>query len=487
MSASILFSLLVFLYVNFTIPILSSKINRLTEVYALTALFFLYITLLATPLTRYFPMLPYRGEYIKARRALGVSACYFALLHASSAFFFNLGGFAGLSFLSNKYIVALSLSFTALLILLILAATANDKAIEKLGFARWKAIHRLVYLAGILTLIHAVMLGTHFAVLSSLIPKIVFSATAFLLILEARRFDEWVSSKFSGLPNFGITGVLVISSVLYFLSGYVYDSDGSGFGIHSKHIIQARKDIASGVKLGVSFSPLEGIVPARKQRLMFRVFNESTGETIKKFALNQEKIMHVIIVGEDFNFFDHIHPEFKDDSFFIDYAFPKEGKYRVYADYVPEGMGEQYRAFQVKVGTKDVASTFNVVENDTASNGIYVSKLTSADKLKAKDISAGKQLLSMNVTDSRGNPVENIETYLAAFGHMVMINTSTYEYVHVHPKQSYVPYEGETSGPLVEFSPLGIYSNIKPGVYKLYVQFKIDGKINVFDYFVRIN
>src|SRR5687768_10635906 len=88
----------VFFWVRFQNPESTTQIIKLTQFYALLALVNLYITLMTTPITRTFTFLPYRAQYMKARRAFGVSVFFFGLLHASLAFFGQLGGFPGLPF-----------------------------------------------------------------------------------------------------------------------------------------------------------------------------------------------------------------------------------------------------------------------------------------------------------------------------------------------------------------------------------------------------
>ena len=116
----------IYLWVKLFIPEGNLQIVKLTEYYALTTISFLYLSLLTTPLYHAFPKLPGRAQYTKARRALGVSAFFFALMHVYFAFFGQLGGFAGLSFLSTNYLIAISLSTIALLILGLLALTSFD-------------------------------------------------------------------------------------------------------------------------------------------------------------------------------------------------------------------------------------------------------------------------------------------------------------------------------------------------------------------------
>lgn len=192
---SILLSAAFYFYIIYTTSEPSLQIIKITQIYALTATFYLYITLLASPLTQIFTFLPFRSQYIKARRALGVSAFYFGLLHTLFAFFGELGGFPALPSLPGKYLLAISLSFTALVILTLMAATAFDFMIDKLGFAKWKMLHRLVYLAAFFIIIHALLLGTHFQDLSGIIPKIFFIALIILLILELIRFVKYLAGK----------------------------------------------------------------------------------------------------------------------------------------------------------------------------------------------------------------------------------------------------------------------------------------------------
>lgn len=194
----LLFSFLVasgiYLYVDANFPE-NLQPRRLTQFYALAAISYLYITLLASPLTRAFPRLPYRGPYLKARRALGVSAFFFAVLHARNAFWGILGGFDGVLQLSGNTFWAVLAGTASLFILTLIAATAFDFMVEKLTFARWKALHRLVYLVSILVIFHAFTLGEHFQDLSGTIPVVFIALVAFLLILEIKRIVTFLQNK----------------------------------------------------------------------------------------------------------------------------------------------------------------------------------------------------------------------------------------------------------------------------------------------------
>ncbi len=164
---------------------------KLVQIYALCAVVYLYFALLASPLYKTFPLLPLKAVYIKARKAIGVSAFLFALLHAEFAFFKILGGLQGIQVLEGRVVIAISLGNASLFILGIMAVTSLDALIKKLG-RYWKPLHRLVYFAGILTIAHALMLGSHFTDISRAIPKIFFTALLILLSLETARIYSFL-------------------------------------------------------------------------------------------------------------------------------------------------------------------------------------------------------------------------------------------------------------------------------------------------------
>jgi len=167
----------------------------LVQTYALLSVTFLYFTLLASPVARIFIFLPYRGLYLKARRALGVSAFLFALLHSYFAFFNVIGGFEGLQFLSGNYLLGVIIGTINLIILSLMAATASEVMVAKLTYPKWKLLHRFVYLVAILVVVHATIMGSHFADLSGIIPRVFYTLAAILLVLEVIRLYRFLKSR----------------------------------------------------------------------------------------------------------------------------------------------------------------------------------------------------------------------------------------------------------------------------------------------------
>ena len=178
-------------YQNLTEPSDAVRALRLTEWFGYLAALALYCALLISPLHRALPALPGRQRSFAARRAVGVSAFAFACLHAQTGFIDLLGGWHGLGFLGSLAWTDLLLSCVALLILGTLALTSNSRAQSLLG-KRWYRLHRLVYLAAALVLLHMALVGSHFFRwnLLTLIATVMLSILLLLELLRSLRYRK---------------------------------------------------------------------------------------------------------------------------------------------------------------------------------------------------------------------------------------------------------------------------------------------------------
>lgn len=113
------------------------------------ALRFLLITLAMRPLQR----LTGHPGWLRRRRMLGLFAFFYALLHGLTWAWLDrewqLGGMLA-DVAKRPYI---TVGFTALLLLVPLAATSNRAAMRRLG-RNWQRLHRAVYAIGVLGVLH---------------------------------------------------------------------------------------------------------------------------------------------------------------------------------------------------------------------------------------------------------------------------------------------------------------------------------------------
>lgn len=114
------------------------------------ALKFLLITLCITPLRK----LTGLGWLMRFRRMLGLYAFFYAVLHWSTYLWLDqsLDWVAiAKDIIKRPFITVGMLTFT---LLLPLAITSTNGMVRRLGFERWQALHRAVYAAAILAVVH---------------------------------------------------------------------------------------------------------------------------------------------------------------------------------------------------------------------------------------------------------------------------------------------------------------------------------------------
>lgn len=159
---STLLSLGVFAWLRIQIPTDGLFYIRVQQVFGLISLLYWYFALIISPIGHVVGK--QRVSHLTfARRAIGVSAFYFALLHAVIAIWGQLGGLHTILLLPALFKWSLLAGVIALTILAVMAATSLDKAISFMTYRWWKWLHRLVYAGGVLAILHIWSIGTHLA------------------------------------------------------------------------------------------------------------------------------------------------------------------------------------------------------------------------------------------------------------------------------------------------------------------------------------
>jgi sulfoxide reductase heme-binding subunit YedZ len=93
---------------------------------------------------------------VRLRRMLGLFAFAHATLHL--LWYVGVDQFFDLALLAKDVAKRkfMAVGFTAWLLLVPLAVTSTDRWVRRLGYARWKRLHRLVYAAALLGVVHFV-------------------------------------------------------------------------------------------------------------------------------------------------------------------------------------------------------------------------------------------------------------------------------------------------------------------------------------------
>ncbi|MDX3917435.1 MULTISPECIES: hypothetical protein [Olivibacter] len=185
-----------------------------------------------------------------------------------------------------------------------------------------------------------------------------------------------------------------------------------------------------------------------------------------------ERKMHFLVVDEDLSWFNHTHPEEQaDGTYSVLETFPSAGKYLLFVDYKPIGAGADINKQEINLtGEKTLQLAETAVNFVSATDGFTVTLLNGND-FKTN----GNQRLQFTVEkDGRKLEEKDMENYLGAPAHIVMIGQVDKNFLHIHPvsKEGF-PIYAETH---VE----------KAGIYRLWVQFRIDGVVHTVDFTINI-
>jgi methionine sulfoxide reductase heme-binding subunit len=161
-----------------------NPIEYITRFTGSWSLIILIASLAVTPLRR----LTGRNDLVKLRRMLGLFAFFYAALHFATYMgldlFFDFSAI-GKDIVKRPYI---TVGFLAFVILVPLAATSTAGMIRRLG-KRWQQLHRLVYVAAILGVIHFYWL------VKADISRPAQYGAVLALLLGCRLFLKWRSDR----------------------------------------------------------------------------------------------------------------------------------------------------------------------------------------------------------------------------------------------------------------------------------------------------
>ena len=215
----------------------------------------------------------------------------------------------------------------------------------------------------------------------------------------------------------------------------------------------------------------------RPFRLRLTVRDPATDEVVRNFSEVHEKRFHLFVVSHDLAHYEHVHPEQeRNGSWTLEMTLPRGGFYKLFADFLPEGGTPQVipRALVTAGFAGDLASSRASLTPDrvfTKPSGAMNVELV----LPRGGLVAGRdEKLVYRVTESRsGAPISDIEPYLGAWGHTLIMSEDTLQLVHAHPVEAVPQSAGATGGPDLTFKAL----LPAPGTYRLWTQLKRGGDV----------
>ena len=197
------------------------------------------------------------------------------------------------------------------------------------------------------------------------------------------------------------------------------------------------------------------------------------GRPVTAYDRSHDKDLHLIAVRRDTTGFQHVHPQLGADG---TWAVPVDltpGDWRFFADFTPSGHGENL-----------------VLGADAAVAGDYDPQPLPEPALTAEvdgytvtldgRLTPGEESeLTLSVSRD-GQPVTDLQPYLAAYGHLVALRDGDLAYLHVHPAGE--PGDGVTQpGPGITF-----YATApSTGDYRLFLDFQHRDVVRTAEFTVR--
>jgi hypothetical protein len=198
------------------------------------------------------------------------------------------------------------------------------------------------------------------------------------------------------------------------------------------------------------------------QPLRFRIVG-TDGRPVTAYGTLHDRAMHLVVVRRDLTGYQHLHPALAaDGTWSVSLRLPTPGPWRAVADFVavdPNG---------VKVPT-----TLGV---DLVAAGGYT-PAPLPDQVRSTTVDGftvayegvprrgATQPLLFQVSRN-GAAVTDLERYLGAYGHLVVLREGDLGYVHVHPDEQRV-------GTAVRFW----LAPPSPGRYRMFLDFQVAGKV----------
>ena len=240
--------------------------------------------------------------------------------------------------------------------------------------------------------------------------------------------------------------------------------------------------------------------PASPTTAHLRFLLKKSDTTIPTLALVHSQLLHLIIVSDSLDYFDHVHPILQpDNSLILAYTFPKPGNYLLYTDMTPQN--DRAQIFRLPLTVTENSITQSPADSMAQSNSLpldpapaklvptipagktpqdsaawyQVPPTVSIDPIHVELLTQPRTLyaglhatLLFHLSDADGRPLTDLQPYIGAMGHCVLISEDTTAYLHCHPEQLLTPRPDDRAGPDIAFHTLFP----KPGHYRLWAQFR---------------
>ncbi|NMR31624.1 heavy metal translocating P-type ATPase [Crystallibacter degradans] len=214
--------------------------------------------------------------------------------------------------------------------------------------------------------------------------------------------------------------------------------------------------------------------PGEPTRVLVELTDAGTGAPIDDLGLSHEVWMHLIVTRDDLGSFAHVHPEptGQPGQLAVELNFPTAGTYLVNTEFRRQGQMQDIHAVQqLRVGATATPNPQSLAESPRTQNNDGV-RVTLDGEATAGETSE----LSFAFADAAtGQPLSNLKPYLAAAGHVVIMDAAGKEFAHEHADVEDANGNPVFALPGQQFGPeLAVHAHFdEPGLYRLWGQFRL--------------
>lgn len=192
---------------------------------------------------------------------------------------------------------------------------------------------------------------------------------------------------------------------------------------------------------GLVLRPERTVLATGTQTFRFSV-EDDEGMPLMAYDATHERDLHLVVVRRDLTRFQHLHPvRAADGTWEVPLTLAAPGPYRVYADFAPAGRAARALAVDVTVPGSYLPQPTTPGEQRTSTGGRYSVTVDGA-------LVAGQQSrLSFVVRRAGVDVTDDLDDYLGAKGHLVVLREGDLGYLHVHPEGEGLSFETTVPSP----------------------------------------
>ncbi len=220
-------------------------------------------------------------------------------------------------------------------------------------------------------------------------------------------------------------------------------------------------------KFSVDVKSIGGKIQAGTPANFLFTLKDPTGLPVKSVEIVHEKPLHLLMVNKDLSWYAHEHPVLQPDgTFTFAFTFPAGGEYTLFNDFTIKNVGMQVVPVTITVEGASKSMVPLIVDSDKPKivDGYSVSLDTGSP------IKTGVSTHMAYTITKDGSPIDNLQPYLGAMGHLIIISQDMKEFVHshLHVGGTAVQSGGTRSDFAAHFK--------SAGVYKSWAQFNVGTK-----------